>query len=541
MQISIAQQVEALSAHLEGLERAADALPEHPEAGTSVRRIARSLEAAAATAGLMEIEAGAVAIQSAADVDLARSVTDFLVRVEELRYDGPAEEVTVLIVEDNRTVSTATEAYLKAAGRELIVAESALEASSILDSRKIDVVILDLILPDRDGRDVLVSMREKASTSIIPVIVLSSTENPVVRAECLAVGADEFIVKPADPKSLRSAIVRQIRSGRIRRDAVRDGLTGLANRAGLTAYFNEQRRETTAAKRPLSVAVVTLDSLAEVTMKMGRDAGDRFVLEACAALHQAIGARDRLGRWEKEKLAAVLPDSSAEDCISLLNGTIGELLTDSTLEEFSVAGIEVEFSAGATIVDDKQDLRDAISVAERSIYDKRSVDEPGEGDLLVYAPRVLLVEDDQVTATLLHHRLVRDGHEVVAFPDGSEALDWAERETFDIAVLDVKVPGMDGFELLARLRAIPRFADVPIIMLSGMGSEADVIRGLELGADDYMLKPFSPTELLARVRRLLNARGSKEGAASVLSPQQHSIKEDMRSDVDDGPARKAGA
>ena len=77
---------------------------------------------------------------------------------------------------------------------------------------------------------------------------------------------------------------------------------------------------------------------------------------------------------------------------------------------------------------------------------------------------------------------------------------------------------MDGFELLARVREIPRFADVPIIMLTGMGSEADVIRGLELGADDYMLKPFSPSELLARVRRLLHARAAGEGRAGGRPP-----------------------
>jgi DNA-binding response OmpR family regulator len=71
--------------------------------------------------------------------------------------------------------------------------------------------------------------------------------------------------------------------------------------------------------------------------------------------------------------------------------------------------------------------------------------------------------------------------------------------------LDVKVPGMDGFEVLEKLRAIPRFESVPIVMLTGLGGEADVIRGLKLGANDYMLKPFSPTELIARVTRLVYA------------------------------------
>jgi DNA-binding response OmpR family regulator len=104
------------------------------------------------------------------------------------------------------------------------------------------------------------------------------------------------------------------------------------------------------------------------------------------------------------------------------------------------------------------------------------------------------------------------------FLNGEDAFRWASEASFDLAILDVKVPGMDGFEILERIRAIPRLADVPIIMLTGLGSEADVVRGLELGANDYMLKPFSPAELLARVRRLeeesLGARSARRGDAS---------------------------
>jgi len=113
-----------------------------------------------------------------------------------------------------------------------------------------------------------------------------------------------------------------------------------------------------------------------------------------------------------------------------------------------------------------------------------------------------------VTATLIHHRLVRAGFEVMDFLNGEDAYEWASQSAFDLAILDVKVPGMDGFELLERLRSIERLAAIPMVMLTGLGREADVIRGLQLGASDYMLKPFSPTELLARIRRLLHSRGT---------------------------------
>jgi diguanylate cyclase (GGDEF)-like protein len=509
---SVPSKIEALSTRLEGLEAAAGGLDADPAAGVSIRRIARSLQTAAETLGLGEVAAGAIAIQRAADAHLSRSVANFLARIDELREDGPADEVTILIVEDNRTVAAATRAFINAPGRTLLVAESAAEAARILDARPIDVVVLDLILPDRDGRDVLVQMREHAATATVPVIVLSSKAGGVARAECLAVGADEFIEKPADPKTLEAAVARQIRNGKARRDAVRDGLTGLPNRAGIGAVFDERRRVAAGDGSPLTVAILTIDSLAEVTMKMGRDAGDRFLLEVCAAVHEAIGKGDRLGRWETARLVAVLPGRGPDEAKRMLADAFDAICDDEALDEYRDAGIEISMSGGVTAAEPGQSLHDAISSAERSLYSARRHDEENvltSGDPFdLNTQRILLVEDDRVTATLIHHRLVRDGHEVIDFLDGGEAFGWARDETFDLAILDVKVPGMDGFELLARLRGIPRLADVPIIMLTGMGSESDVIRGLELGADDYMLKPFSPSELLARVRRLIHARAT---------------------------------
>lgn len=513
---SVPQKLEVLSPQLGGLAAAAESLGRDPAVGGSVRRIARSLQTAAEALGLTEVAAGAVAIQRAADAHLARSVSNFLARIDELRHEFVPEEVTILLVEDNRTVAAATVAYLRESRRTLLVAKDAREALAILDARPIDLVILDLILPDRDGRDVLVEIREHATTAVTPVIVLSATESPVARAECLAVGADVFIAKPADPNALRAAVNEQLEVGRQRRDAIRDGLTGLPNRAGLSTAYDEARRRAVRTGERCAVAVLSLEPLAEVTMKMGRDAGDRFLLESCAALHESLAARDTLGRWETSVLVAVLPGRSELRAKALLDQVVRDLVVDPALQEVRDAGIGVSISGGVTAADPAQSLHETISAAQRSVLSARPSSADlvrTEADLLDLETRtVLLVEDDRVTATLIHHRLVRDGHEVVSFGDGALAMRWIrDKGAFDLAVLDVKVPGMDGFELLAKLRDDPRHARVPIIMLTGMGSEADVIRGLDLGANDYMLKPFSPSELLARVRRLLHEHAGDGG------------------------------
>ena len=515
---SVRQRIEALSAQVEGLEAAAAGLEADPEVGISVRRIARSLEIAANASNLGEVAAGAAAIQKAADAHLSRSVANFLARLEELRDEGEPEHVTILIVEDDRVVSTATEAYLRGPAREIIVAPTAEAADSVLSERDVHLVLLDLLLPDRDGRDLLMSMREHAATSMIPVIVVSSLSG-VAEAECLAVGADEFLSKPVTPKALRAAAARQLRSGKIRLDAIRDGLTGLPNRAGISAEFQRQQDQAASEGTPLSVAVVELDALADITSTMGQDAADQFVLETTAALHGAIGPVGRLGRWEPAELVAVLPATTAAAAKQIIEAAIRTVIEGEALAEYRDEEIDVTLTGGVALIDPAQDLHEAISAAERSVYDaRRSKDEvvgSNQDEVTADQVRVLVVEDDQVTATLIHHRLSKDGHEVVEFSDGAEAFAWAEANDFGAAVLDVKVPGMDGFELLSSLRAIPRYAEIPIIMLTAMGSESAVVRGLDLGADDYVLKPFSPIELLARVRRLLNARPSGPSTSSA--------------------------
>jgi len=115
-------------------------------------------------------------------------------------------------------------------------------------------------------------------------------------------------------------------------------------------------------------------------------------------------------------------------------------------------------------------------------------------------PRVLVVEDDPTISEVVVRYLEREGLEVEAVADGRDALEAAAATWPDLVVLDLMLPGIDGLEVCRRLRAQ---APVPVIMLTARGDEEDRVLGLELGADDYVVKPFSPRELTARVRAVL--------------------------------------
>ncbi len=121
--------------------------------------------------------------------------------------------------------------------------------------------------------------------------------------------------------------------------------------------------------------------------------------------------------------------------------------------------------------------------------------------------KVLLAEDDPVTARLVIHRLSREpGLTVLHAPDGGTATTIAERDDLAAAILDIRLPVVDGLTILSHMRKDPRHKKLPIILLTSLGSEADIVRGFELGADDYIVKPFSPQELVARLQRLIARR-----------------------------------
>src|SRR5262245_64637263 len=150
--------------------------------------------------------------------------------------------------------------------------------------------------------------------------------------------------------------------------------------------------------------------------------------------------------------------------------------------------------------------------------------------------RILVVEDDPDIAELVDRYLTKAGFATDRVSSGRDALDAIAAKTPDLLVLDLMLPHLDGLEICRRVRANEQTASIPIIMLTARAEESERIVGLELGADDYLAKPFSPNELVARVRALLRRahRGSTAAATPLaygpiaLDPDRHTVSSDGR-------------
>lgn len=134
------------------------------------------------------------------------------------------------------------------------------------------------------------------------------------------------------------------------------------------------------------------------------------------------------------------------------------------------------------------------------------------------ATRILIADDDPFLRELLVHKLSAAGHQVSTAEDGGSALSQARERTHDLIVLDAMMPILDGFEVLRRLRADLATATIPVIMLTSLRREEDIVGALKLGAADYLVKPFIPDELVARIGRLLPAGSAHETSTGDRGP-----------------------
>jgi DNA-binding response OmpR family regulator len=154
---------------------------------------------------------------------------------------------------------------------------------------------------------------------------------------------------------------------------------------------------------------------------------------------------------------------------------------------------------------------------------------------------ILVAEDDRDIANLIAHYMQKSGWQPHVVASGDDALAYARKETVDLAILDVMLPGISGLEVCRLLRADRSTATLPIIMVTARAEETDRIMGLEIGADDYISKPFSPNELVARIRALMRRTKRSEGEATRLALGSLSVDLSTHTITDDGKEVKLTA
>lgn len=500
--------LEKMGPRIEALLSSANGLADDfVESAASLRRMAHALRGSGGTYGFPEITEAAAAVEDAPDTELDSRASSLIDLLQALYTPNRPDRERLLVVDDSEEIRLMLSVILEAQGYHVTTAETAEAGRACLESHSFDLLILDLVLPDMDGRNFLIKLRESPATSVMPVIVLSAKNSPQIKAECFALGADEYFEKPLDPALLTTRVAVGLQKSRQMKQQYRlDTLTGLPNRAAFTEAYLKAQTLSGEVSSAMCIAMLDVDHFKKVNDEHGHIVADAVLKNAAIVMTRPLRKTDVLARWGGEEFSVLLPETELSSAKQILNQLL-QALQDKPYVQPGGQAIAMSISGGVIQIEGRKDLNEALAKADLQLYRAKSAGRNcifGPDDVAVSKiKKILMAEDDDLTAEFVQHRLKRDGFELDHFVRGDLALEAAQSKKYDLAIFDVKMPGMEGFELLQRTRKDSLNQETPVIMLTSMGSEQDISRGLALGANDYVLKPFSPMELMARIRRLL--------------------------------------
>ena len=498
----------SLPASIDALKAARKTLAKTPSGAESIRRIAHSLRVPAGNHGFPSVSESARVVEESGPDELATcldALLSELIRVSAAL--GPGDLPGILIIEHDAQMSRLLETILSGSDREIIALGSAAEALTVLESRQFALIILDLSLPDTDGRTFLMMLRERASTAGVPVIVLSGISGSQPKTECYALGADAYFEKPLAPEVLKAAVSARLhRSVEHRRESRQDALTGLPNRAAFIEGYQRAVALGARKKEPASLAVLDFDLLKRINDHLGHVAGDAALRHAARAFAEALRRSDFLARWGGDEFSLLLPNTNLMGARFALDKMFATL-AGSPFRTLDGRPVPLSFSAGLVSLDPDTTIERAIGEADRYLYLAKS---QGRGRIVSEADqarpqthKILLAESDDLVASMVIDSLEREGFEVLRCRDGAGALRSALATPCSLWILDLQQEDLVGRSLLTDLRANWRGNRVPVLMIAPLGRDQAVARGFLQGAGDYLVKPFSPYDLMTRVHNLL--------------------------------------
>lgn len=376
----------------------------------------------------------------------------------------------ILLVEDDQEQRRLAASGLRSAGYRVVTAESGAEAVVTARTERPELILLDIDLPDLDGMAVCRQLKLDPVLAAIPIIFCSARTSVMDRMAGLTLGADDYITKPFVPSELLLRI-RQL----LRRTAVEPVAPAVAppSTRAMTYEMFAPAAGDLLSRGPAAIALLRL-APADV---------DRVTTQ----LMEDLRRRDILGQFSEGHLVVVMPGVSASAARSTLRGIIDGVTPKL---EGSAIGTTDPDTAGGTTLDA------LIAHADLALAQDR-VSQSGN---VTGQKTILLAEDDPDVLHIIDTRLKAAGYRTVLALDGQQALDALGAMTPSVVLLDLMMPKLTGFDVLMKIRERPQRPRV--IVISGRGRDEDVTRAFDLGADDYITKPFNPEELVARLARL---------------------------------------
>lgn len=438
---------------------------------------------------------------------------------------------TVLMLGAAPTFPQPVQAVLSDAGYRVSCLQDPEQFWDALDAQRPDLVVLDSELPgDLSGLELCRVLRTIARYDGISVIVLTGQSDPATIRGIFAAGADTYASKPVVGYELIAHFGHQLeRKKRLLGLPDRDPSSGLTSRKGaiqlLQRYFHLSKRHGQTALLAMIKVDISCHGAAESPLS------DTILTRVGERLSQSIRGEDVVARWSENRFLIGMYGISQKHGIKKISSVLGQLETESFAtpdgQRYAIkahAGLALYPDSGTTLQGVCKAAEKAL--AQAMVSDRSRVQVAGWSSEkpLTQVVDVAIVDDDESLAALLQKVLQTQGYQTHWFPDGEAAVKALAGSNPEVAasllLLDLSLPGMDGLSVLKQYSRDGGLASSRVIVMSANSQDSAVLSALELGAFDYVSKPFNVGVLIQRVQRALKTPASAGGKGGATSPER---------------------
>ncbi|MBP3951113.1 response regulator [Bacillus suaedae] len=423
----------------------------------------------------------------------------------------------ILLIDDDHYFVDFMKRLLEGKGYVVLAALSGEKGLQIYMNQRPDCIILDLVMPDVVSFRLLDQLMEKASKEFIPVMMITGEADDKIELEAYRKGVSDYFKKPLVKESFLVRLENRLKLRKMVQNSVMiDELTGAFSRRFLEIESNRLIEAYHRYNEPFALALLDLDHFKQVNDQYGHNIGDKVLVKFVEFLNESKRKLDLVFRLGGEEFLVIFPHTTKEQAMNFLK----RFLVDFHEVPFKVneGMFHLSFSGGLTEMKEAAtSIQSLIEEADQALYEAKgngrnqiAVSDHNTVKKMHNHVHVYVVDDDPIIRQILSENIQQlnvKGVKInsLSFRDGEAFLksDWYKPRERHIIILDRIMPRIDGLELVTKLRAEYPEAQIVILMLTARNNEKEVVQALEMGADDYVTKPFKLDELLARIKRLI--------------------------------------
>ncbi|MFL0796975.1 MAG: diguanylate cyclase [Cellvibrionaceae bacterium] len=426
----------------------------------------------------------------------------------------------VLIVENSSTLRAGLRTQVITMGHTVQFAETGEEALHLIEMtpRNYDLVIMAVEMPGLSGFETARLMRDELHDHWIPIIFISGKDDDEYFEEGIDAGGDDYLIKPVSRVILQAKLraMERIINMRAEMEKLNQQLTELSSQDPLTHLLNrraftERARQAWAIAarqhHALSVIMLDLDHFKQYNDNYGHIEGDNCLIAVASTLKDILPRQgDLLARYGGEEFIVLLENANMGGALQVANRIKNALKKRNIPHAYSTAASHVTASIGvaSTTAPRSTTLEELINQADTQLYVAK---EKGRNRVAAEesrAQRSILIVDDNKVDLMMISSILQETANLILAEGGDECLDFARQLKPDLILMDVMMPGLDGYEICQRLKEDAETQDIPVIFVSG-SEEGDLIeKANTYGGQAVVKKPLNTHELLQVVRRFLN-------------------------------------